>query len=62
MESKKYKIKGSFVRNGFVKVVSKVVSATNEKRALDKAYSLIGSNHKVKRRELKILEVTQLND
>lgn len=62
METKKYFVKGSYIKKGFVKIFTKEIYATSEKRALDKVYSLIGSNHKVKRREINIHEVKELNE
>jgi len=40
----------------------KIVEAHNEKFAVEKTYSLIGSNHKVKRNLIKIEKVEKVED
>ncbi len=53
----RYEIKGRF-RNGMVWMpFRKVVDAHSEGLAREKVYSLIGSNHKVKRNLIKIESV-----
>jgi len=53
----KYEVKGEF-RNGMIWIpFRKVVTAHNERFAREKVYSLIGSNHKVKRNLIKIESV-----
>jgi len=50
----RYEVRGKF-RNGMIWMpFKKVVEAHNESFAVEKIYSLIGSNHKVKRNLIKI--------
>lgn len=58
--AKTFRIKGKFTKKGREQIFSKEISALNEKLAWDKVYSLIGSNHKVKRNHIKILEVNEV--
>ncbi|MEM0000745.1 MAG: 50S ribosomal protein L18Ae [Desulfurococcaceae archaeon] len=37
------------------------IRALNEKDALEKVYSLLGSRHKLKRRHIKIIEVKEIS-
>ena len=53
----KFEIKGKFAIEKRWMPFTKVVEAHNEKFAIEKIYSLIGSNHKVKRNLIKIEEV-----
>ncbi|AIY90599.1 50S ribosomal protein L18Ae [Geoglobus acetivorans] len=53
----RFEVSGKF-RNGMVWMpFKKVVEAHNERFAVEKVYSLIGSNHKVKRNLIKIENV-----
>jgi large subunit ribosomal protein LX len=53
----RFEVEGVF-RNGMVwQKFRKVVEAHNEKFALEKVYSLLGSNHKVKRHLIKIKSI-----
>ncbi len=53
----RYEVRGKF-RNGMVWIhFRKVVKAHNESFARERVYSLIGSNHKVKRNLIKIESV-----
>ncbi len=53
-----FEVKGFFGKEK--KRFSKRVSAENEKRAREKALSLLGSEHKVPRRFIKISEINEL--
>ncbi len=58
----KYEISGKFkILRGWMKF-KKVVEAHNEKFALEKVYSLIGSNHKVKRHLIKIENIRKVEE
>ena len=53
----KFEVSGKF-RNGMIWTkFKKVVEAHNERFAIEKTYSLLGSNHKVKRNLIKIENV-----
>ncbi len=57
----KFEVKGKF-RNGMIWApFNKVVEAHSEKFAIEKTYSLIGSNHKVKRNLIKIEKIEKVN-
>lgn len=56
----KYEISGKFkLEKGWVKF-KKIVNAHNERFAIEKTYSLIGSNHKVKRHLIKIENIKKV--
>lgn len=55
----RFEVRGAFKTQEGWQKFTKVVEANNEKYALEKVYSLIGSNHKVKRNLIKIEEVKQ---
>ena len=58
--SKKFLVAGTFKdRHDFHKF-SKEIAAWNEKLAKDKVYSLLGSNHKIKRQHINIEEVKEI--
>ncbi len=53
----RFEVEGVF-RNGTVwQKFKKVVEAHNERFALEKVYSLLGSNHKVKRNLIKVKSI-----
>jgi large subunit ribosomal protein LX len=56
----KFEITGAFKTLEGWQKFKKVVEANNEKYALEKVYSLIGSNHKVQRHLIKIEDVKQV--
>ena len=57
-----YIVKGFFKIGKEWKKFTKVVSAHNEKFAVEKTYSILGSNHKVKRNLIKIEEVEEISE
>ena len=54
MESKNFRITGSFKAGRSWERFTKKVSSTNEKNAAEKLYSLIGSEHGLKRKMIRI--------
>ncbi|WP_456468342.1 50S ribosomal protein L18Ae [Archaeoglobus sp.] len=56
----KFEVTGMFRTSEGWQNFKKVVDAHNERFAVEKIYSLIGSNHKVKRHLIKIEEVKQV--
>jgi large subunit ribosomal protein LX len=54
MESKTFQIIGSFKAGRSWERFTKKVSSNNEKNAAEKLYSLIGSEHGLKRRMIRI--------
>ncbi|MGD0717733.1 MAG: 50S ribosomal protein L18Ae [Halobacteriota archaeon] len=57
MESKTFQIMGSFKAGRSWERFTKKVSSNNEKNAAEKLYSLIGSEHGLKRRMIRIESV-----
>jgi large subunit ribosomal protein LX len=57
MESKTFQIIGSFKAGRSWERFTKKVSSNNEKNAAEKLYSLIGSEHGLKRRMIRIESV-----
>ncbi|HIP25247.1 MAG TPA: 50S ribosomal protein L18a [Archaeoglobus profundus] len=53
----KFEIEGVFKNANQWQKFKKIVEAHNEKFAIEKVYSLLGSNHKVKRHLIKIKNV-----
>ncbi|MHA1626432.1 MAG: 50S ribosomal protein L18Ae [Candidatus Asgardarchaeia archaeon] len=62
VEVKNYLIKGFFRRGPFKYKFAKEIRATSEKDALEKLYSIICSNHKVKRRDVSIVSLEEIPD
>ncbi len=57
-----FEVSGKFKNVGGWLPFRKVVEAHNEKFAIEKTYSLIGSNHKVKRNLIKIESVKKVEE
>lgn len=56
----KFEVAGRFkTLNGWMKF-KKIIEAHNEKFAVEKTYSLIGSNHKVKRHLIRIESIRKV--
>ncbi len=55
---KKFEITGEMKKEKFVKKIN----AETEKRAIEKTFALIGSAHKIKQREMKIIEVKEVKE
>lgn len=53
-------IKGSFRAGNTWERFTKSVTSNNEKNAVEKIYSLLGSHHRVKRRAIKIESVEEV--
>ncbi len=53
----KFEVEGVFKNANQWQKFRKVVEAHNERYALEKVYSLLGSNHKVKRHLIKIKNI-----
>ncbi|MCS7121028.1 MAG: 50S ribosomal protein L18Ae [Archaeoglobaceae archaeon] len=56
-----FEISGKFKTLEGWKRFKKVVDAHNERFALEKVYSILGSNHKVKRNLIKIEEIKKVS-
>ncbi|WNY27226.1 50S ribosomal protein L18Ae [Methanolapillus ohkumae] len=55
-----YVIKGTYKPGFFWLPFTKTVESQNEKNALDKVYSTIGSKHHLERRSIKIASVEEV--
>ena len=55
-----FRINGSFWRRGKDHKFSKEISSTKKELALDRLFSLLGSNHKVKRCQIHINKVEEI--
>ena len=60
MDVVKFQIVGKFKNSNVWMPFKKIIEAHNEKFAIEKTYSLIGSHHKVKRNLIKIEKVERL--
>lgn len=58
----RFELKGIFRKKGIEKAFSKGVEAGSESLAREKALSLLGSEHKVKRRFIKITEIKEYKE
>jgi len=56
----KFEVVGTFKTLDGWQPFKKVVEANSEKFAIEKVYSLIGSNHKIKRNLIKIKEIKKV--
>ena len=57
---KKFEVKGTFMEKRAEKKFTKTVIAYNENTARENVYSLFGSNHKLKRRQIFIKELKEV--
>ncbi len=58
----RFEIKGEFIRKGQVEKFTKIVEASSKERAVDKALSLLGAEHKAKRRFIKLDSINELKE
>lgn len=59
---KKFEVTGTFIENHAEKKFTKEISAENQNRAMDKALSMLGSAHKVKRNHIKVTETKEIKE
>lgn len=60
--SVKFQVVGKFKNANVWMPFKRVVEAHNERFAIEKTYSLIGSNHKVKRNLIKIEKIEKVEE
>ena len=60
MTNKTFRIQGSYSKRGVTQEFTKEVQAPSEDRAVDHLYSIIGSNHKVKRAQITLVKVEKV--
>lgn len=59
---KRFRVKGWFKRGFEKQVFTKEFPATSKETALEKIYAEVGSKHKVKRNQVKIEEIIELQE
>lgn len=57
MKAQSYRVEGTFRIDGKWKPYRKVISAPNEVQARERIYTLLGSKHRLKRREIQVGKV-----
>lgn len=58
----KYKIQGKFKVRFDWEYFTKIITSQNEKNAIEKVYSIIGSQHHLERRLIEIIDISKLED
>ncbi len=57
-----YRVEGTFQMDGEWRPYNKVITAPNEKQARERIYTLLGSKHRLKRREIRVAKVEALSE
>jgi large subunit ribosomal protein LX len=60
MKARSYRVEGNARIDGEWRPYSKVVSAPNERQARERIYTLIGSKHRLPRREIRVGKIEPL--
>ena len=56
-KAQNFKVEGTFQMDGQWRPYEKLVSAPNEKQATERVYTLLGSKHRLKRRDIQVGKV-----
>jgi len=56
-KAQSYRVEGTFQMDGEWRPYEKVITAPNEKQARERIYTLLGSKHRLKRREIRVAKV-----
>jgi len=56
-KEKSYRVEGTFRMDGGWRPYKKVIAAPNEDQARERVYTLLGSKHRLKRREIRVGKV-----
>ena len=56
-KAQRYRVEGTFQMDGKWRPYEKFVSAPNETQARERVYTLLGSKHRLKRREIRVAKV-----
>jgi large subunit ribosomal protein LX len=56
-KAQNYRVEGSFQMDGQWRPYAKIVTAPNEEQARERVYTLLGSKHRLKRREIRVAKV-----
>ena len=59
-ELQEFQIIGTYRKNKKINRIKQIISAETKNYAIEILYSLIGSRHKVKRNDIKIMEVNKI--
>jgi large subunit ribosomal protein LX len=62
MKAQSYRVEGSARIDGEWRPYRKVVSAPNERQARERIFTLLGSKHRLPRREIRVGKVEPLED
>ena len=54
METQSYRVEGTFRIDGEWRPYRKVISAPNEEQARERVYTVMGSKHRLKRRDIQV--------
>jgi large subunit ribosomal protein LX len=54
MKAQSYRVEGTARIDGAWRPYKKVISAPNEKQARERTYTLLGSKHRLKRRDIRV--------
>ena len=57
MKLQNYRVEGTFRMDGAWRPYEKVIPAPNEAQARERVYTLLGSKHRLKRREIRVAKV-----
>lgn len=57
MKAQSYRVEGTFQMDGQWRPYSKVIEAPNEVQARERIYTLLGSKHRLKRREIRVAKI-----
>jgi large subunit ribosomal protein LX len=57
MKAQSYRVEGTFRMDGEWRPYEKLISAPNEAQARERIYTLLGSKHRLKRREIRVAKV-----
>ncbi|MHA1990466.1 MAG: 50S ribosomal protein L18Ae [Candidatus Hodarchaeales archaeon] len=60
-EIKNFRIMGSFTQYGKKVTFNKEIRSLNEDNAIENVYLFFGSKHKIKRNQIKILEIKEID-
>ncbi|MHA1984386.1 MAG: 50S ribosomal protein L18Ae [Candidatus Hodarchaeales archaeon] len=60
-EIKNFRIMGSFTQHGKKVTFKREIRSLNEDNAIENVYLFFGSKHRIKRAQIKILEVKEIN-
>jgi large subunit ribosomal protein LX len=56
-KAQSYRVEGTFQMDGEWRPYAKVITAPNEEQARERVYTLFGSKHRLKRREIRVAKV-----